>query len=424
MVAGYILTLALIGGLVALHYRLNRDALARWYWPALVVRIVAGLGVGYLYAIHYGAGDPLTFSEDATILANAARQDPAQYFQFMWSGTFFEGLANQQARSIFMVKVLSLVYLVSWDNFWIASILFSFFSFAGAWFLVRVITMRWQATIPAAIAFLFWPSIAVWSSGILKEAIATPCLFIMVGCLLKIGDKPRQWHVWLWFIIAAWVGWRLKYYNVAVFLSVGLTTLAVYYMASILQINNRYRKVLLWLVVFASLTGAVTFLHPNFNLQALPKVIVYNYELSVEMSGGSGVILFPGLEPTWASIVAHAPKALVSGLFRPFLWEAGSWLALAGAIENFALLVMFIWAAFHFLRNPVCHVPLLLMSALVAVLLLGVILPLSTPNFGTLSRYRVGYLSFFVFFTLQGIPSLEMPFNEILRGKRRRVQNS
>src|SRR5690606_38270211 len=193
MIAGYILALVFIGVLVGLHYRFTRDNLAQWYWPALGARILGGLAVGYFYIIYHGAGDPVVFSRDATFLAGVAREDPARCVQFLWSGTLLEGLANQQLRSVFMVKVLSVVYLLTSNSFWIASIFLSFFSFVAAWFLVRVIATRWQVSVPAIIAFLFWPSIVVWSSGVLKEAIATPCLFIMVACLLKIRDNPRQW---------------------------------------------------------------------------------------------------------------------------------------------------------------------------------------------------------------------------------------
>lgn len=407
MVAGHIFALIVLFVLVGLHYRFNRDILTRWYWPALVFKILAGLAVGYMYVIYYGTGDPINFSKDATYLASIARQDASRYIQFLWSGYLLEGLANDQPRSVFMVKALSLIYLITWDNFWIASMLISFFSFVGALFLVRVLIVRWQVSAAAVIAFLFWPSIVIWTSGILKEAIATPCLYIMVGCMLIIRDNPRSVYAWLGVLFATWLEWRLKYYNVGVFLSAGLTTLIVYYMINVLQIANRYGQALLWLVVFGALTGGVTFLHPNFNLQMLPEVIAYNYQLSTEMSGGVGVMKFPGLEASWTSIASHGPNALFSGLFRPFLWEASSLLAMAGAVENLFLFVLFIWAVVHFVRNPGCSEPLLFMAAAVVVLILGVILPLSTPNFGTLSRYRVGYLSVFVFFTLRGIPLLE-----------------
>lgn len=417
MVAGYILAIVFIGCLIVLHHRFNRDVLTQWYWPALAVRIFAGLAIGYLYVIHYNMGDPVMFSRNATLLAGVAREDPAQYVQFLWSGSALEGLDNQQPRSLFMVKILSLIYLAASDNFWIASIFLSFFSFVGAWFLVRVIATRWHTSVPAVIAFLFWPSIVVWSSGVLKEAIAMPCLFIMVACMLKIRDGSRNAYAWFGLFLAAWLGWKLKYYNVAVLLSAGLTTLLIHYMTAILQITRGYAKLLLWGVVFVVLTGVATFLHPNFDLHALPGVIVDNYRLTVEISGGSGVMLFPGLEPHWASIAAHAPGALFSGLFRPFLWEAESWLAVAGAIENLILAVMFVWAVLHFLRRPQCREPLLFMAAVIAVVVLGVILPLSAPNFGTLSRYRIGYLSFFLFFTLQNIPWVERKVNEFLGRK-------
>ena len=77
------------------------------------------------------------------------------------------------------------------------------------------------------------------------------------------------------------------------------------------------------------------------------------------------------------------------------------------AAENAALLVatlMALPAMRYIARSP--H-RLLLVSLIVYTGMLCVFITLSTPNFGTLCRYRVGYMPFFVFLVL--IPRFNPP---------------
>jgi glucan phosphoethanolaminetransferase (alkaline phosphatase superfamily) len=106
-------------------------------------------------------------------------------------------------------------------------------------------------------------------------------------------------------------------------------------------------------------------------------------------------IEYTDLQPEASSILYHAPNALLSGLFRPFVWEAhtaSQWLV---AMENLALLVLTIAALTRFKRVIHSQNRLLVFTAIVYIVLLCIFLSLSTPNFGTLSRYKVGFQSFF-----------------------------
>jgi hypothetical protein len=77
---------------------------------------------------------------------------------------------------------------------------------------------------------------------------------------------------------------------------------------------------------------------------------------------------------------------------------------LLGAIENAVLLLFFLVALTNYKRRVPCGEPVVAIAVITFIVILGVLLPLSTPNYGTLSRYRVGYLPFFVFLIIYGNP--------------------
>lgn len=422
-----VFSILVLGGLIWFFHKQDDSAFKRFFFPILFYKLAAGVCMGLLYTYYYTEGDTFSFFRDAMRLSEAAREDPTGYLCFLWGGgkehPLWQVVDNHQSRSLFMVKWVSVVSLVSGDNYWIATLYFSFFSFAGAWYLVRVIAGAWpHAEVPALVAFLVYPSIAVWSSGIMKESLALPALFCMTAVLLKWWTTSRiGWMDGVVLLFSVWIGWRLKYYYTGIFLSVAGASLAVKYMTAILRISRVRSQLLLWVVTFVLFTATATLLHPNFNPQVLPQVIADNYQAYAEKSDEGGMIIFGDLNTSWWSMIRHAPEALASGLFRPFLWEADSWIMLAGALENTVLLILFLWAMIRYLRAPSVREPILVLALFVFVILLGILLPLSTPNFGTLSRYRIGYLAFFAFLVLSALPVKVLPQRRGEHGDAQRI---
>jgi hypothetical protein len=144
----------------------------------------------------------------------------------------------------------------------------------------------------------------------------------------------------------------------------------------------------------------VSIIHSNFHPQNFLGVIVQNYDVFRRVSQPGDAIVFPGLVPTVSSVLLYAPWAWISGLFRPFPWEAGNVFQALMATENIVLLLAMLTAlpaVRHIARSPY---RLLLLALIVYTGMLCVFITLSTPNFGTLCRYRVGYVPFFVFLVL------------------------
>ena len=155
-----------------------------------------------------------------------------------------------------------------------------------------------------------------------------------------------------------------------------------------------------WCGLFVVFLAIATGVHPNFYPHRFVEVIVQNNREFMALSDPDNVVNYSNLEATAASVLVNTPQALVAGLFRPFVWGGHNLLALAAGFENLVLIVMVASAAIGLPKLFTSRHRLICFAVLTYVLILAVFLALSTPNQGTLSRYKVGFLPFLVFIAI------------------------
>lgn len=404
-------------------------SLKKFFWPACLAKLVAGLSLGLLYKYYYSAGDTFGFFDNAVTLARLAYNDVPAYLQFLWNSheqsPVWNELAVTDSRSVFFSKFVSVASMITGGNYWVASLYFSFISFLGAWQAVKSI-VRWNpdAQRAAVVAFLFFPSIVFWSSGIIKESLAMAALFFIVSLFVKIW--MRRWVralEWLLAIVSAWVLWNLKYYYAAVLFPVLLTTLMVrFVLIPIIKVERFALSLFLWLAVFIVPLLLVTLIHPNFYLHRFLAVIVENHNEFIRISDPDSVIHFYHLEPSPISMILNTPWALFSCLFRPLVFEVSTLFQFLISIENLLMLAILTGAVVK--REFTFRLPngLLTIAVTSYIIMLAAFLALSTPNFGTLVRYRVGFLPFFVFLITYQNPVIGKIFNRFQRSFRHLVR--
>lgn len=387
---------------LALQWQKRRQANSKIYWIFFSLKQLAGWALGFLYIYYYQANDTWSFFEAAQKVSHLARTDFTQFVYLLWNDDLEVlsqlGLLNVQDRSLFFVRIISVVNLFCLDNYWVVASYFSFFSFVASWVLYERVKLFFEkSATAAALAFLFWPSVIFWSSGIIKESLALSGIFIMAALLLGIVQN-RKVKVSELFLLAAslFLAWNLKYYWAAIFL-VSAFAVLIYYLTEIYfpQVS-KVRIPVLFLVLLALLWG-VSFLHPNFYLERFLEVVVTNHNQFIALSRPDAIIHFHNLNPTWQSVLSNAPLAFFSCLFRPWLGEAHGFTSWLAAAENTLMIVLFLASLTQLGKIVSAPHRVLLWIVLVYCTLLGVFLALSTPNFGTLSRYRVGFLPFFIF---------------------------
>lgn len=400
-----VLNIAFLLFLAFFIWRREQSPHKNFFWPALTVKLAAGIVLGLLYKYYYAdAADTFDFFRQSVPYVLRAEENFTSYLKFLWH---YDDILNP--RVIFFTKMLSVVNLLTNNNYWISSLYFSFASFAGAWWLTkRVVQLIPGSSGVAAISFLFFPSVVFWSSGIVKESLAMAALFYLASVFILLWMRRQvSLQEWLLLLLSVWVLWSLKYYYMAVFFPVAFAAISTRFILSHVKFQSLGAKLFIWLMVFSAPVIGVLFLKPNFHPDELFNVIVTNYTFSVENSDPEKVIHYNHLEPTITSLLLNAPWAAVSGLFRPFIFEASTFFQIVISTENLLMLVLFVTAMWRIRKMIDSPNRLITLSLLMYILSLSAFLALSAPNFGTLVRYRVGFYPFFVFLMLNGNILLE-----------------
>lgn len=373
---------------------------SKLYWSALIYHLVAGLCVGLVYQYYYSANDTWQFFGAAAKLADFARQDFSSYikllFNFRWDQR--PHIDTNDFRSMLFIKMISLFCLTGNNNYWVCAGYFSLLSFSASWFLFRKVTRYFkESAFAAALAFLFFPSVVFWGSGIEKETLTLASLYFLSGILLQIFyDRRVDKLVLVIALVATIVLWALKYYWAGVFFISVITAFVIQPLSLRWPIVKR-NLAIIYLLLFALVGVAVSFLHPNFYLHRFLEVMVSNHDAFVQFSNDHNLIHYYELSATLKSVIINAPWALVSGIFRPFIGEGYGALGLLASLENLFVLTLFLSWLWRFKRQSHEPITILAMTVVSYCIVLCVFLALSTPNLGTLSRYRVGFLPFLIF---------------------------
>lgn len=411
---------------VIAYYLRKKNEWSEWYfWPALACKLVAGICLGLLYQYYFEVGDTFVYFNDGAKLAALAGEDFLSYLQILFLDRGLESsqLTLMEPRALFFSKMTSVLNIVTGNNYWAISLYFSFLSFLAAWSLVRVIKHNIPGVSPAAvIAFLFMPSVVLWTSGVLKESVAMAALFFLTGIFLKIwfGDRVRWWEGVIG-IVAMWVFWKLKYYYAGAFIPIVIAALFYRYVIARRVWLAAGSEAVVWLGLLILPLVLVTLLHPNFNIDRVLTVIISNNQVYNDLSQAGEYVQFRDLSASFVSVLTNAPWALFSGLFRPLVWETSSLVQAAQGVENTVLLLVFVAALFKMSRYTASPHRLLMLALIVFVVGTCVFITMSAPNFGTLSRYRVGYISFFTFLILCKNPIMTAAGRTILKAHRSKI---
>jgi hypothetical protein len=105
------------------------------------------------------------------------------------------------------------------------------------------------------------------------------------------------------------------------------------------------------------------------------------------------------MDPSLGGIVKKIPIGIATTLYRPFLWESQNLLVLVSALESFMIMAFTILVIFK--AGVAASLRAVLTNAFVFLciffsFLFAAFVGISTLNFGTLTRYRIPILPFYM----------------------------
>jgi hypothetical protein len=254
----------------------------------------------------------------------------------------------------------------------------------------------------ALVAFFLVPSVIFWGAAFAKEAL----VFGALGLLILSTHRALRQGRWAYLagvVIGGGVVLFVKPYTLVPYV-VGVAAFTYVDLARRGALSVRLRPLYLALAAGVALGGvvAVGTVFPAYSAEKFTETVANQREAWQDISGGSNMEDSEEAR-TLLQQVKVLPLALVTALFRPAVFEAKNALALGAALETTVLSVGVLsllgarrrrLAGSGFLSSPV------LVFCVVFVVIFGAAVGLVTRNFGSLSRYRMPMMPFYVFVVL------------------------
>lgn len=355
--------------------------------------------------VYNGIGDALTYLREGEMLAAYIRLDPVDHGADVISLIFhgrpdFPFVVFGVGRSTGTMAGIASLLMLGLGSSWAASLAMSLISYAGQlclymalrpW-LPRAFRMR------LALGVLLLPSVVFWTSGLQKEALMMCGVGLTTLGLTKLahGRALRAGPMVVVGLVMIGVVKPYVFFPAAAALGVFLYWRRA--TAGGQGVKIRPGALIAAAALSLVLIVALSRLFPAYSVENLADTAAAQQEHGRSVGGGSFVDTGNPEDRSLVGQVSYAPMALVSSLFRPFLFEVSNAMMLVNALETTALTLLLFFALARLKPKGVWDRIMgspFLAAATVFVLVLGTGVGLGTTNLGTLSRYRIPMMPFF-----------------------------
>ncbi len=374
--------------------------------------------MGLIYQFYYKGGDTFNYFHHATLIHSAFDHSFTTGWKLLMDNggskdpviaPYVAGMFWHEPNSAeFLVSRIAAFFgLLCFNSYAVISLFFTVASFSGVWAMyIAFAKIRPHVYKQLAWTLFYIPSLFFWGSGLLKDSLCLGALGWLFYALYR-GAIQRQvlLKCSLIGIIAAYTLISIKVYILLCFLPAALLWV---FNETHAQIKNKTAR-LLAKPLFIGL-GAVIGFYAALNITKgdakydvdrigeRSKITAdYIYQQSVQQEGSAYHL--GELDGTIGGMIKLAPMAIVTSLYRPFLWEAKNPVMVLSALEAFFFLVftlrIFYRVGVFRTLSIITSTPILLLCFIFS-LTFAASVGVSTSNFGTLVRYKIPLIPFYL----------------------------
>ncbi|MBK9525439.1 MAG: hypothetical protein IPO39_11990 [Bacteroidetes bacterium] len=388
----------------------------RYYVPGLMVKMVGAIAICLVYVYYYGGGDTLIYHRDCVSVAKLFLKNPWQALRFTFlplDAEMFYSFDSEtgwlfysyDAKTMVVDRMNWFLALVSFNSFIGQTMLLAFICYYSIWrlyqmFLIEFPTLQREF----AIAILFMPSVVFWGSGLLIDSMTFAAVAAFTASfhhLLKIRTHTLRNIIYI--IISSYILILIKPYIFFAVLPGSILWLVGYQLSKVTNplVKSTIAPLLIALSVLSGylmlrLMGETLGEYSVTNV--LDKAYVTNQDLKQEYYQGAAFDI-GDFDPTVQGILGKIPAAITAALFRPYLWEAYNAGMIMSSVENFVLLMITIYLVFkmrvYYLFLLMFRHHILFFSVFFS-LFFSFSVGLTTSNFGSMVRYKIPAIPFFV----------------------------
>lgn len=424
IVAGLICIL-LLGRLLIIGIRGFAPEERRIIRKAFGFRIICVIAYSLITAYYYKGGDTEMFFyatrdmqqaisngdlsiPELIVMEDVKTDDHILSYYFQVDDTKYPVRGFMVDAGNFMVPKLGVLPYVVFRSYVVLCLIFSFFALVGSILLYKLFRSYFPSLWrEISVATLFLPSVCYWSSGFLKDSICFGAAGVLLYGLYSIVIKKRRITANVLAITAC----VYLIYTIKVYILLALLPAIFFWLFGEMRnltTNPLAKQALTVGAVVLSMAGAVFMISYMTSESALAKFSLDNiietsnnsremYAAQSEYDSGSYFTI------TTTNPLLLAFSGFVATFFRPFPWEASSVVVMLSAIESLAFLSLIVTLLYRrgikaffrqILKSPI------LQLCFIFSLIFSISVGVSATNFGSLSRYKIPCLPFYLAFLL------------------------
>ncbi len=333
---------------------------------------------------------------------------------FTQGGKYIDSLAEQDykgyltAESNFIaVKISALLCFVTFSKYLLINLIIGFIAFLGSWQLFMFFYTQYpKIHKELAFACMGIPTVIFWSCSIGKDAICIASIGFFTKAVYDLTNYTK--HIIRNFIIAV-IGFLLIYYVKSYLI---LSYMPLFFLFIILNKINKTKNILLrfslrlslpvlftWLIIYIGLNSQDLFIEYSADT-ILEKVTGQQNAFMAQAEEAGSNFTLGNFDGSIGGLVKMAPIAIVTTFFRPFIWETKNIVMILTSLEAMALMFFTVFLLFKprgiYIFFKTIATNALVFYCISFALVFAVFVGISTFNFGSLARYKIPCIPFFL----------------------------
>ena len=312
----------------------------------------------------------------------------------------------RDANNFMVCRIVTVMSFFSFGKYLITCLFFSMISYSGVWRLYRFFYEQFpHLHKELAIAILYLPTFVFWSSGILKDPLCTGAIGWITYALYEALYKKKS--IIKNFFIILFAGYVISVLKVYILVAYVPFLLLFLVLKNVNLVKNTFAKIIISVSLlvgimlgFTKIMGSLQESMSKYAGEGITKTIK-NYQTNYaqqESWAASNFSLGVEFDGSVTSLIKMAPAAIIATLYRPFIWESRKPSTLLSSFESLAIMLLtlkILWTLGLRKFFKACREPAI-MYCLAFSFLFALFVGATTPNFGTLCRYKIPCMPFYV----------------------------
>lgn len=397
----------------------------KYYLPNFYFKIGMATLFALIYFFYYHGGDTIAYWSGSTNLSRLFYDSPTNYVKEFLDNSNHEIIPNyyhkasigkppiwiyREPNSWFICKIASIFSIITFESYLAITLFFGFISACISWrffiFLNQFLNLK---TSYLALTFLFIPTVGFWCSGLIKDTVVWWGILLLTQSIFSFFKHEFTRQNIFFFLISIYLIISIRPF---VFLAIAVPTTIIL----VFRINKDKSFITKFITRLFGVSFSLSLIVLYFALPSLfgefssdklletAEIIQSDFAQNTLYTGAKYDIGLNDFETK--SLIKATPMAIITSVYRPFIWEVRGPIMVMNGIESLILMVLSL-QLFRKKRMEVLPQNIyqkeFIFFALCFAIILGYFVGVTSGIFGVLARLKAPVIPFFLVFVFARI---------------------